>query len=99
MGTAKFDPNHTRTLIAVSSDDGETPENVYVDPDTHELLVTNTGGLTPGSGYDYIDVQQTDADTETFVFKTGGAGGTTVQTITINYTNSTKANIDNVAWT
>ena len=49
--------------------------------------------------YDYLDVQQTDADTETYVFKSGGASGTVVQTIVVNYTDSTKANIDNVTWT
>lgn len=55
--------------------------------------------MTPGVEYDYLDVQQTDADTETYVFKTGGSGGTTVQTVTVNYTDSTKENIDNVSWT
>ena len=49
--------------------------------------------------YDYLDVQQTDADTETYVFKSGGASGTVIQTIVVNYTDSTKANIDNVTWT
>lgn len=56
-------------------------------------------GLTAGVDYDYVDVQQTDADTETYVFKTGGSGGTTVRTITVNYTSSAKSDIDNVAWT
>lgn len=55
-------------------------------------------GLTSGVDYDYLDVQQTDSDTETFVFKTGGASGTTVQTIVINYTSSAKTDIDNVSW-
>ena len=48
--------------------------------------------------YDYLDVQQTDSDTETFVFKLGGSGGTTVRTIVVNYTDSNKTDIDNVAW-
>lgn len=54
--------------------------------------------LTPKKDFDYLDVQQTDSDTETYVFKTGGSGGTTVQTIVVNYTDATKANIDNVTW-
>jgi hypothetical protein len=54
--------------------------------------------MTPGVEYDYLDVQQTDADTETYIFKLGGAGGTTVRTIVVNYTDSTKENIDNVSW-
>ena len=48
--------------------------------------------------YDYLDVQQTDSDTETYVYKIGGAGGTTVLTVTVNYTNSDKTVIDNVSW-
>lgn len=52
-----------------------------------------------GVDYDYLDVQQTDSDTETFVFKDGGSGGTTVLTIVVNYTDSTKSDIDNVSWT
>jgi hypothetical protein len=49
--------------------------------------------------FDYLDVQQTDADTETFVFKTGGSGGTAVRTITINYTSADKTAINEVIWT
>ena len=54
--------------------------------------------LSPGEDYDYLDVQQTDSDTETYVFKTGGSGGTTVRTIVVNYTSPTKSDIDNVTW-
>lgn len=54
--------------------------------------------LNPGTDYDYLDVQQTDADTETFVYKLGGSGGTTVRTIVVNYTSSAKTDIDNISW-
>lgn len=57
-----------------------------------------SNGLVAGIDYDYVDVQQTDSDTETFVFKTGGSGGTTVRTIVVNYTSSAKTDIDNVSW-
>lgn len=56
------------------------------------------GGLTAGTDFDYIDIQQTNATTETYVFKTGGSGGTTVQTIVVTYTDSTKSDIDHVSW-
>ncbi len=52
----------------------------------------------PAINYNYLDVQQTSATVETYVFKTGGSGGTTVQTIVITYTDSTKSDIDTVAW-
>lgn len=55
-------------------------------------------GLQAGKDFDYVDVQQTNATTETYVFKTGGSGGTTVQTIVVVYTDATKANIDTVTW-
>lgn len=64
--------------------------------DTDELQPW--GGLTPNVDYDYIDVQQTSATVETFVYKTGGSGGTTVLTIVVTYTDSTKDNIDSVAY-
>jgi hypothetical protein len=60
-------------------------------------LVTSSP-LAPGVDYDYLDVQQTDTDTETYEFKTGGSGGTTVRTIVVNYTDGTKEDIDNITW-
>lgn len=57
-----------------------------------------TPDMVAGEDFDYLDVQQTDSDTETFVFKTGGSGGTTVRTIVVNYTSSAKTDIDNVSW-
>ena len=57
-------------------------------------------GLTLAAGvdYNYIDVQQTSSTVDTYVFKTGGSGGTTVRTITVTYTSSSKSDIDSVAW-
>jgi hypothetical protein len=74
------------------------PVRVEVDS-SGNVPVSITGTLVAGVDYDYLDVQQTDSDTETFVFKTGGSGGTTVRTIVVNYTSSTKSDIDNVTWT
>lgn len=54
--------------------------------------------LVPNVDYDYIDVQQTSSTVDTFVFKTGGSGGTTVQTVVLTYTDSTKNDIDSIAW-
>lgn len=66
---------------------------------------SNTDTLTPaiqdlvaGTTYDYIDAQQTDPATDTYVFKTGGSGGTAVQTITISYTDANKTDLDTVVW-
>ncbi|MCA9333894.1 hypothetical protein KC963_02500 [Candidatus Saccharibacteria bacterium] len=77
-------------------------QNIAVQVDENGVVsvsgILTVTGLVPGVDYDYLDVQQTDSDTETYVYKTGGSGGTTVRTIVVNYTDSTKKNIDNVAW-
>lgn len=62
------------------------------------IPVTPQGSLIAGTDYDYIDVQQTSATVETFVYKTGGSGGTTVRTIVVTYTDSTKNDLDKVEW-
>lgn len=41
--------------------------------------------LVPGVDFDYLSATNTDTDEDTLVFKTGGSGGTTVQTIVITY--------------
>ena len=55
----------------------------------------------PGGGgvdFDYIDIQQTSATVETYVYKQGGVSGTTVQTITVTYTAADKENLDKVEY-
>jgi hypothetical protein len=61
---------------------------LYVDP--------RTGFTLPP--YDYCSQVQA-STTDTWTFKTGGAGGTTVATITITYTGTDKLTISNVAKT
>ena len=68
------------------------------------LKVTNPDGspigssLTPGTDFDYIDCQQTSSTVDTYVYKLGGASGTTVRTVTVIYTSSAKTDIDNVSY-
>lgn len=54
-------------------------------------------GFTP-EAFDYVAQTRTDT-TDIWTFKSGGSGGTTVQTVTITYTDSTKAIISTVART
>jgi len=54
--------------------------------------------LQPNVDYDYIDVQQTSSVVETYVFKTGGSGGTTVRTVTVTYTDSSKGDLDKIEY-
>ena len=46
--------------------------------------------------FDYIGVEQTNATTETYIYKTGGSGGTTVATVVVVYTDSAKADLSSV---
>lgn len=46
--------------------------------------------------YDYMSRTLTNSTTETYTYKTGGASGTTVATVTIVYTDSTLATISSV---
>lgn len=67
------------------------------------LAVTQSGTWLFGNGLsipvaDYVALTQA-ATTDTWAFKTGGSGGSTVATITITYTDSTKVTISNVAKT
>lgn len=69
----------------------------YQDPNTGDWL-NFTPNKTPGTDFDYIDGQQTSPTVDTYVYKLGGSGGTTVRTVTVTYTSSAKTDIDNVSW-
>lgn len=64
---------------------------------TGNTLLGGIAGLLPVA-YDYISQAQATL-TDTWTFKTGGAGGTTVATITITYTDASKAVISTVVKT
>lgn len=64
----------------------------------YKLRTFGVSGLLSET-YDYVSVNYASATQEIYTFKTGGSGGTTVATVTINYTDSTKANLSNVAKT
>ncbi len=96
------DANRVPGLGGASSIDGTfiTP---YVDPTTKRLYTTATvsSSVLPGfniPAYDYISASST-ATTDTYVYKNGGAAGSTVNTITVTYTDSTKATLQSVAKT
>ena len=73
------------------------PLNVELETDG-SIPVTVKNSLTPNVDFDYIDIQQTSATVETYVYKQGGVSGTTVQTITVTYTDSTKNDLDKVEY-
>ncbi len=57
-----------------------------------------TSGLSLGP-YDYVALVLTSPTVETYTFKSGGAGGTTIATITLTYTDASKAVLSTVVKT
>jgi hypothetical protein len=49
--------------------------------------------------YNYISVAYPTTVQEVYTFKSGGSGGTTVATVTVNYTTSSKEFVSNVSKT
>lgn len=49
--------------------------------------------------HDYISINYATATQEIYTYKTGGSGGATVATLTINYTDATKDNVSDVTRT
>lgn len=83
--------------MASTLDQGQIIQNVH-DTTTSALKVKSVSDLID-KPYDYVAVTYPLTTREVYTFKTGGSGGTTVYTITINYSDATKVNITNVART
>lgn len=61
--------------------------------------ISNAGGKLVSIAYDYIAATYPSGTQEVYAFYTGGSSGILVATVTVNYTDSTKVNISNVART
>jgi len=73
-------------------------DNAVLDAIKDVLDIINAKDVASGTDFDHIDGQQTSATVDTYVYKTGGSGGTTVQTVVVTYTNSAKTDVDTVAY-
>jgi hypothetical protein len=72
---------------------------VQVDPATGRILVSAVGGAgLVTTTYDYISLAS-GSTTDVYTYKLGGAGGVTVATVTITYTDNTKSTILTLAKT
>lgn len=63
------------------------------------LRTTPSGGTLVTEKFDYVAASYPDTITEVYTYKNGGASGTVVATVTLVYTNSTKANLSTVTRT
>lgn len=95
-------PSDNENAIAKKEHDptyGTKKVTMYGDDGNGNLTRVFANGLQIGK-YDYVSMTLSGGNTiETYTFKTGGSGGTTVATITIVYTDSTRANISTVTKT
>jgi len=105
-----FGANHAPLLEGVSAIDGKTPVPVAVVPSTGAVLTYASGGSSAtvvGIGpigqyqvnYDSIVYTNTSATVDTYVYYTGGTGGTVTATVTITFVDATKAQISTVVRT
>ncbi len=57
------------------------------------VAVVTPDMLAPGVDFDYLDVAATSGTVDTLTYKNGGAGGTTVRTLTVTYTSPSVSKI------
>lgn len=62
---------------------------------TSSINVKTQGNLNPVT-FDYVAITYPSATQEVYTYKSGGSGGTTASTITVNYSDSSKRQISNV---
>lgn len=72
--------------------------SVNLIPNTSPILTDSVNGLKLPQ-YDYVSVSYPSTIQEVYVFKVGGASGTTVATVTLNYTDTSKANLSSAVKT
>lgn len=76
---------------------------IYGTPDgnnIYRLAINPDGSIstsTSSQNFDYVGLAQASL-TDTYTFKTGGVSGTTVKTITITYTDASKATMQKVEY-
>lgn len=68
-------------------------------PDVSKVAVTIEGALAAPDDTDAIVVGYPSATVETYDFKSGGTGGTTLMTLTVTYTTASKEFISTVVKT
>lgn len=90
--------DNTGKIVNVELSNGRIP--IDIDMAIEDIATETTLAKLPGLSipiHDYISASYDDGIfTETYTFKTGGSGGTTVSTITVVYTDATKVKLVSV---
>lgn len=74
---------------------GQVVKKIF-DENNNAIQVKGVGGALVTEAFDYIAASFPDSVTEQYVYKIGGSSGTTVATITVVYTDSSKSQLDSV---
>jgi hypothetical protein len=86
IGEVQVDLDAEDDSVSIYDATGVNPMTVNTDG---SLEVRPLNSLVP-EPFDYIGASYPDPETEIYLYKTGGAGGTTVATVTVVYVDSTK---------
>lgn len=81
---APRDPNRNVVIQGESSVTSGDTVNIKANPTTGRLLV-DAKNLLPTVDFDYIGIVNTNTDEDTLTYKSGGSGGTSVQTLVVSY--------------
>jgi hypothetical protein len=79
--------------------DSETALRQSFSASNDALRTTAAGGVLVPEKFDFVAATYPDTVTEVYTYKNGGASGTLIATVTLVYTNSTKANLSTVTRT
>jgi hypothetical protein len=92
--------------IAVDLDAADDSVSIYDSTGVNPMAVNTDGSLNTNIKnmlvpvpFDYIGASYPTPETEVYVYKTGGAGGTTVATVTVTYVTSSKEELVSVVRT
>ena len=88
-GTQNFGVNHAPLLSGLDSLTGTIEVSIAVDKTTGAVITSSDLGLLP-IAYDYVGFSNADGNGnyQTIVYKVGGSGGTTINTLTLTYDGS-----------
>lgn len=70
-------------------DANQTLETAY-DSTNNAFRIIGAGGTLVTEEFDHVGATYPNSSTEVYTYKVGGSGGTTVATVTVVYTNSSK---------
>jgi len=94
-------PNNNPPLGGVGRSTGVAMPLLFDDTTGRALVDSNAESVGLGlPEYDYVSMTLSAADTtETYIFKTGGSGGTTIATVVVVYTTSAREVLSTVTKT